>query len=149
MSDLVTEAREGDWTFWRGLRRAALVLLGKGLICAGAWGLALTAQYRLAIFLRGSSWPGYVTVSLSVLTGLVVLATGGATGAVLVRRIDEHLGFAGLGVALVLVAVAGAVLSLGAMLAMRFGATPSVLALLIACLISTGFIVKKAFLDEQ
>jgi len=141
MSELVPEAREGDWTLWRGLRRAGLVLPVKGLVCAGVWALMLTAHHLLV---PGSGW-------LRLLRGLLVLATGGAVGAVLAHRIDEHLGFAGLGVAVALIVVSVIVLGLGTVVAVRFGASTgdTMLPLFFACLASAGFIVKKAYLDEQ
>ncbi len=141
MHELVPETREGDWTPWRGVRSASRVLLVKGALGAAAWALVLTLNHHLAL----SGFP-------RLLVGLAVLATGAAVGWVLAHRIDEHLGFAGLGVAAALTCFAMLVLGLGTTIAIQVGGVRSsdtMLALLVSCLASAGFITKKAFLDDQ
>ncbi len=139
LADLVHERLPGDWTPWRGLRRAALRLGLKSAVCVPV----LVGLMVLVSFVFSS--PPFVPAFL------VFAVAGVALGVVLGHRLFEHAGFVsawvtGLGIALAW-GVAGAAVAIGALIRPLPG-WPAAASLFIAGGFATVSMVRQAFLEE-
>ncbi len=138
----VREARPGDWTLGRGLRRAALALVLRTLAGAAVW-----AAYAWSVRALGS-----VSIRLGFLAWLVApMIAGGLIGYLLARRMDQHIGFASPWLAVPLVGAAWAALAIGATTAALLLGAPAAqggFVIFAGGLLATGVIVKMTVMDE-
>jgi hypothetical protein len=149
LGELRHEVRAGDWTIWRGIGRAALVLCAKGVICAAVWAILVWGAAALPA-LAGPSLPPLLNLLLTALCGLLVLAGGATVGWVLARGLVDDVGFTGAIPIVLATAFAWAAIAAGGLAARLLGgaAAPSIAVLAVCGVLALGLIVRTILMEE-
>lgn len=151
MDELITETLPGDWTIWRGLRRALMLLAGRSLLWTLAWILVIWGATAL-VARTGDELPLVATWVLQLTAGLAILGVGASIGPVLVRRMAETAGFEGSFLATIIIAFAWTSI-VAAIVASRLlgtvgGSRATVLVFLMGAM-ATAWVVRALMMEEM
>ncbi|MHC5114420.1 MAG: TFIIB-type zinc ribbon-containing protein [Planctomycetota bacterium] len=148
--ELLYEVRPGDWTLWRGTRKALGALALRGLICLLFWtgliiGLTLIVE-QMTLLPRATRW------GLELVSGLTIIGTGATIGWFMASGMNDRAGFTGWSLTLLVVLAAWIVIFVAVTAVELLGLVSlysGSMLMLITGIGSGGWIIKILILDEM
>ncbi|MCP3904162.1 MAG: DUF1129 domain-containing protein [Planctomycetes bacterium] len=147
--ELLHEVRPGDWTVGRGMRRVAVFLLVRGIVCALFWTAIVAGLSALAVAF--DAVPKATRWGIELVCGLTIIATGASIGYFMAKDTAERAGFAGMALASLTVFAAWTVIFVSVTAVELMGLVGLGSGAMLMCvtgLVSAGWIVKVLLIDE-